>query len=1033
MSYVASLPSGIKRCRVVMIASAFVLSSHFGASPSRGVAAEKVDWLRAVAESPVRGGLCVVLGSLDDRAALKAVEPTAERGPFLVHLLVPPKSAADVPATRERLRREGVYGSVSLETWSESTLPYVDDLVSLLVVVDPMQVEQDELLRVVRPGGELLVRDGDHWRRTIKPRPAGMDEWSQWRHGADRNAVSADRLVDVPQRVQWLFSSHLVLEGADMVTNNGRMFIQDRDQLLARDAFNGLPLWQVALYPHKKLGLEKPPALMMARDDRVYALLADGRFHALDAATGKRVTEFAGAGLPQVSLLTDGGTLVMADEEQITAFDARTGELLWRESANIPHTLTAGDGLIYYLEGNDKRGSGSGDVTARREKSGDLAWRKNYEWARRSDLASFGMGHLVFEVRRPTGWRELWKDNPQREKEDKFQLVVVDAKTGDEKKKLYGVASSARHGEFCTAFWHQGKLLTEARTSAGLGIAKYDPSDLAKPLDVFQANFAGDRGWGHCYPPVLTERFYINGQMHFTDLEKQRQTANPITRGACHILRAGYVPANGMIYTFPKHCVCFPMLNGNACLAPASSSEPPETHPRDKGSAFDSTGTARATPATAATSAARSSNTDWPTFRHDEFRTGGTSATLPEKLDTTWELALGEAKPKLRAAQEWSQNPWIPGPLSAPVSVGGTVYVSECHSHRLVAVDGKTGRVRWDFIAGGRFDGPPTIHQNLALIGCRDGWVYAVRTTDGALAWRTRIAPTNRRISSYGQLESAWPCAASVLVTDGLAYVSAGLHPNSDGGLRVACLRPETGELVWVKRLNDMGMESPWPAPHDPRPTDKPSYVSDPWRTIRPQEYRHFDLPVRDGDKLAVSRTLFDLRTGADELRKTSGYYEVPESAALLPRTAWRFTDVQTKSPLAVAYGDTVYSTSPRKGALFRADFATGERFDTDWVNVPHEQFKAGISHAASKIYHRGFRWSVPTGNESNSYPRALAATRDRLIYAYPSGQLSLYSTTDGRELQRLKLEPLAWDGVAITQGRLVVTTADGKLICFGS
>ncbi len=1019
-----------------------------------------VSSIKSLDESRVRGGLCVVVGPLDWAMSLEVIDDAN----FVVQVLANEANDDAVMAARERLYRRKQAGRVTVEAWRGARLPYAENLVSLIVThskADANDARTTEALRVLRPDGELLMLDGEQWQRMSKPRPAEMDEWSQWRHGPDRNAVSKDRLVDVPQHVQWLLSSSVVLEAADMVTARGRVFIQDRDTLLARDAFNGLPLWKAELYSHKKLGIEKPPALIVARDDFVFALMKDGTFRALDAATGKPKLEFADAGTPNAVLLMENGLLVLSGEDGLRAYESTTAKLVWKHSANEPHTVVAGGGRIYYLEGNDKKGAGSGDVLARDLKTGELLWRRSYEWARRADLASYGEGKIVFEVRRPAQWRELWSDK-DREKAEKFQLAVIDGTTGDEDKKLFGVASSARHGEFCTAFWHQGQLLTEARTSKGLGIARYNPNDLSKPVDVFQANFAGDRGWGHCYPPVLTERFYINGQLHFTDLKGKEQKANVITRGACHILRSGYVPANGLIYTFPKHCVCFPMLNGTACLAPdnvafrsakerlqeESSREGSETDEDaerrrsfverkatierkatlEKGPAF---GLVKADTTKAAV------GDDWPMFRHDEFRSGGTHAAAPTKLETLWTADIAASGPSYKSglATEWVDNPWTAGPVSAPVIARGMVFVAQCDAQRLVALDGASGKQRWHVNFAGRLDGPPTLEQGLALIGCRDGWVYALRATDGVLVWRRRIAPADRRISTYGQIESAWPCSGSVLVSRGLAYVNAGLHPNSDGGITVTCLRPVDGELIWVSKFDDLGFESAWPDEHDPRPRDKPGIASDPWRTIRPQEYRHVDLPVRDGDAIAISRCAFDARTGKVDLRKASGYYEVQPSGARMPRTSWRYTDVQARSPLAVNRDETVISTSPRKSMLFRADFAKGaiEKFNTDWVNVPHEQFKAGISHASSKIYESGFRWATATKDESDSYPRAMLIVGDRLLYAHPSGDLSLHDLKDGREILKKKLHKLAWDGLAATNGKIYATTSEGQVLCIGA
>jgi outer membrane protein assembly factor BamB len=980
-------------------------------SPLRG---NQADTLTTIAESPIKGGLCVIVGPSD----AGTVAAIANSGSWSVHWL----SQEPVSAAQDAWHAAKLSGRVTGERWpmEAAHLPFMDNLVSLLVVTDAGGIPEKEFTRVLRPGGELLIRDGAAWKRQIKPRPVTIDEWSQWRHGPDRNAVSSDLTVDVPKRVQWLFSPSVVLEAADMETADGRVFIQDRDMLLARDGFNGLPLWSVKLFPSKELGIRKPPALVVARGERVFGLMADGKLRALDAATGEPVLEFADAGKPDTVMLLEDGKLIVADGEALRCYDSATAKLLWRESVAKARTIVAGGGAVYYIVGNDEEGAKTGVLHARDAASGELRWKKEHEWACRTELASYGEDRIVFEMRRPADWRRTWSDPEHRKVED-FQLAVVNAKTGEEEKRLFKVATSARHGEFTTAFWFKGQLLTEARTPEGFGIALYRPGEFEKPAEVFQSNFAGDRGWGHCYPPVLTEKYYINGQLHFTDLYSRTQSSNVITRGACHVLRSGYVPANGMIYTFPKHCVCFPMLNGNIALASETAPAPEESHPLERGPAFGKHSDA---PAGA---------DEWPMFRRDEYRSAGADVPAPAALEVLWSQEIEGPDYKKGLAAEWADNPWTAGPLSAPVISQGRVFVAQSDTHRLLALDAATGEERWHFTAGGRIDGPPALHAGLALFGCRDGWLYAVNVADGALAWRRRIAPDDRRISTYGQIESTTPCAGAVLMSRGLAYVSAGLHPNSDGGLRIACVRPADGELLWIQPMTDLGMVAPWPEPFDPRPRDRPGIVSDPWRTIRPSEYRHFDLPVRDGDGIAVSRAVFEPLTGKLDLRKTSGFYQT-SSGAKMPRTSWRYTDVQFRSPLVASLGRAVFSTSPRKATLFRADFTPGASFDDNWVEVTHEQFKAGETHAVTKLLLPGMaKWTAPLKGESESYPRALIALRDRLLYAAPDGKLTLRDIADGKTVLEKKFDPLAWDGAAATPGRVYVTTTSGRIACLGA
>ena len=380
-----------------------------------------------------------------------------------------------------RCWKSGLYGRVSVEAWTQPGLPYVDNLVSLLVVLDPGKVGREELLRVLRPDGEMLVKQGERFVSTVKPRIAGTDEWTHWRHGPDRNAVSQDKLVDVPRRVQWLFTSAAVGERSHVLLTKGRAFAQDRETLIARDAFNGLPLWKAKLQKGNAFDWEyavKVAALIVAKDERVYALTDDGRLKALDAATGKPVMVYENAGVPwDILLVEDGrsqlGTLVLAGQDSIRALDAETGRLLWQEPCDWPHNTITSTDTVFYIVGSDRRGKMEGEIIARELLTGRLLWRKTYYWARRTDLGAFGYDRLFYEMRSPHNWRDFYEKHPEEKEQDRYGLVIIDAKTGEELQKLK-VGSSARHGEFRTGFWRHGQLVTEAFAKEGLSIAIYD-------------------------------------------------------------------------------------------------------------------------------------------------------------------------------------------------------------------------------------------------------------------------------------------------------------------------------------------------------------------------------------------------------------------------------------------------------------------------------------------------------------------------------------------------------------------------------
>ncbi len=90
---------------------------------------------------------------------------------------------------RRELSEKTQYGEVSAMPFAGAELPYIDNLVNLLIIHRPAEihrpteVSRDELLRVLVPNGVLLEAVGDgEWQRTVKPRPSTIDDWSHYLH-----------------------------------------------------------------------------------------------------------------------------------------------------------------------------------------------------------------------------------------------------------------------------------------------------------------------------------------------------------------------------------------------------------------------------------------------------------------------------------------------------------------------------------------------------------------------------------------------------------------------------------------------------------------------------------------------------------------------------------------------------------------------------------------------------------------------------------------------------------------------------------
>ena len=80
-------------------------------------------------------------------------------------------------------------------------MPYVENLVNLIVAEDLAGTPEAELLRVLAPNGVAYVKADGGWTKIVKPRPAQMDEWTHYLHDAGGNAVSHDTMVAPPQHL----------------------------------------------------------------------------------------------------------------------------------------------------------------------------------------------------------------------------------------------------------------------------------------------------------------------------------------------------------------------------------------------------------------------------------------------------------------------------------------------------------------------------------------------------------------------------------------------------------------------------------------------------------------------------------------------------------------------------------------------------------------------------------------------------------------------------------------------------------------
>jgi len=1063
-----------------------------------------------VGASGVKGGLVVHVGcgNAEFTAGLRVNESYVVQG---LHT-----DAAGVARAREYLRERKLSGPVTVIKWDGKLLPYADNLVSLLVVDSAEGPADSEIMRVLEPKGVAMIRtdrtgsSGGGRKRQVKPWPEDIDEWTHNLHGPDNNAVAEDTRVEPPRHMQWVSGprwgrSHDHLSSVSAVVSaSGRIFAivdegplasvkaDSKWMLVARDAFNGGLLWKKELAPWEgqlrpfRSGPAELPRRLVAVGDRVYATLGYGEpVVAMDAATGEVLRTYEGTANAHEIVCSDGKLFIVVSaplkEESPTTgkvlrrfpvwrgsyleyttaymprhvrvFDAESGRPIWRKDDEdarhiVPLTLIVGDGRVFFQN--------EGHLLAIESLTGRQLWkverpsvRQRYAWLVPTLVVKDG---VVLSADRATG--KPVDTGAKDKKAIEWRVSANHILTGGEI-----MAFSAADGrKLWTAPCHEGfnspadVFVIDGKVYTGIlawgkqpGITNiYDLKTGAVVATKQPDQKLYTFGFGHhrCHRNRATTRYIIQGRagIEFIDVSNlDRATADHWVRGACQY---GSLPCNGLMYAPTHPCACYvtAKLNGFNALSGKRATpfrEGPEL--LEKGPAFGSI--AGADPGTR--------DDEWPTLRHDNARSGSTKVALPARLKKAWQVS-------------------VPGPLTAVVVSGGSLYVAQREANTVHALKASDGSRLWCYTAGGRVDSPPTVHGGRVYFGSADGWMYCLRAEDGALAWRFRVAPEARQIVSYGRLESVWPVHGNILVCKGpdgapVAYAAAGRTSYVDGGVYLCGVDASTGRLRFRRRISHM----------DPKTGNEPQKV------IRGVSMPGAipDVLATDGRSIFMRHQRFDLegkplRQDVDHLYSSAGY---------LDGSWWHRSYLQIGRDMSGGYGGWTRAGNSRISgkALVRNDaraFGFGRKgytitgshlglqsefrlfaADVKLTTPPRGQQQKGRKgkrgrRPKSKV---NYIWEKPIG----IYPRAMLLAGKTLFLAGPGDVhdfnaanpksdvlLLAVSTEDGGKLaeQKLKASPV-YDSFAVSrvasglstkvtrrgEARLFFATVDGRVVCW--
>jgi len=997
------------------------------------------------------GGLVVQLGGDAKLGGRLAVS-----GRYIIHYVDANPDA--VAQARRELKAVNIYGLVSAETLADPLhLPYTENLVNAVTIQVPVKITLSEVFRVLVPQGALVVtaktglkmvdlksagfvditKTKDDNLHARKPWPENMDTWSHPRHGASGNAVSRDTAVGPPERVRWVAAAMAEVEG--LVSDGGRNFYGG---VLARDSFNGLRLWHRDLMKGElndsQFNLPKlsPARARPVASGKYLFAIVRGKLAAMEAASGKVVNTYPDLGEPD-EVIYHRDIVIVADEKHVTAFSTQTAKQLWRQPANDPRNLAAANNTVCYIRGRLSRGE-QAEAMAVDLTTGKTKWQaSHFPWLKRVYRTVMHGEHVAYE------------ESSLSDHDAGNALHLLSSENGQlawEKNFAPGMnhkrQARAMFSDGDLWILHGGKENTttkESTTRSPIQVSALDPKT-GKVLRTHPAGLA------HCFPPVATPRYVFAGVLDMTDMKTGNTIANRITKANCS-RENGWVPANGLIYTTPKHCTCWPMLRGYVAMAPASTkANSPLKIPIDQVD-FPLVKGAEATEIAVENPA----QTDWSTYRGDRWRSGSTVAAGPTKLDIQWSVKLQTTPlPDGPIVFDWRENPFVKGPVSAPTVANGRLFVTRPDAHEVIALDATTGKQLWNFTARSRVDLPPTIYRGLALFGCHGGFVYAVKADTGQLVWELRAAPLDERIVAYGQVESPWPVPGAVLVRNETAYFVAGRQQLADGGVLIFAVNPLTGQKEWVHRLDEI-------------PQKADSSGKNPFKGFYENsglEFDPVDILHEENGGVAMSRWIFSDTGDLRSVDKWNAFAKLNTGggAVWVPRGSWtygarhqdRFRGEAPRRPLVVFRDGEVYGQINGTTEIFRRDFDADSvaKFNGKWITgwAASQQARKGGKPFRTVRVAEGAKWSVNAfkGNASKEVPfkpgtqlyndiHAMVLAANRLYAVHKDGRLKVFDTSNGNVVAQRQVPAPMWDGLAIARGKLYFSTKDGEVLCLGA
>ena len=746
---------------------------------------------------------------------------------------------------------------VALLRKSDTELPYPDNFINRLVVIEKRCPGDDEILRVLTPGGTASLPDG---KVLHKEYSQYMDDWPQWQHGADNVAVSKDRLVGPPRHMQWLQSPpwgrmHNDLEIPAPITLvlscNGRVFY-DADEgfpntsdlpyhfhFFARDAFNGSLLWKRTL-PHWYDGEEyrrgNPPIVIQRRvvccGDILYMTESDAApVEKIDAASGKPLKIYSGTE-NAMELVADGEFLYIVcwkklPGKKFVGYSNRMGYISKWYPADTPRDkLPRGNGVVKCYQN---------DVSMRLIKlnttSGRIVWQRSDEEVNHIFPLTLAVkdGGVFFKapeylVRLDAGsGRTVWKSKIGIPLSDNLGIAIEDKRNWVRHLLLTrpspwylniqfvgkcipyrDIVLTTTYDRLHCVSAKDGEDLWDVPASEGFFL----PADIMPIGDkVYIGSKMGDDGF--TVVDLKTGKHPGNLNMSNGGMVHHRCYRRLATVTSLLTSKAGIE-----FYDLKNNKFSQNQWTRGSCMAgfiPANSMLYVTPHPCACFTRIKTNGMLAFSPAKKehregiqlkSRLEKGEAYNDALKFKHAH------PSDWSEFRHDSMRSGINLAGPGPQLQQAWSVD--FRTRISQVSAAGDAVYVAAADKHTLYALVRASGVIRWHYTTAGRIDTPPTVRGDYVVFGCADGWTYCLTAKTGALIWRFHASPTEKYIGVFGQLESSWPVHGAVVVQSRkninngqpVVYINAGRNSYLDGGIVLCGVDLKSGRLVCENQLD---------------------------------------------------------------------------------------------------------------------------------------------------------------------------------------------------------------------------------------